>query len=162
MRRLVVVVVGLALFAGCATLTREEIAMRGNLGDQPKLLKWLADERSWVREEAARSLGNNRVVEARELLEARVSDRAEKVWVRSASAGALGKIGDARSLGLLAGIAVQPETPSEVKIAVVQAMCAFPGEEPLSSIAPLAGNEDLLVASIASASLASSCGRVSQ
>lgn len=143
----------------CATLTKEEIAQRANLGDRDKVVKWLGDKRSWVREEAARALGHMRDVQSRDLLEARVSDHQERAWVRAAAAEALGVIGDAASLPLLSGLAVQPDTPPEVKIALVRAMCGFAGDEPLAAIAPLAGNEDLLVSAIASAELASSCGR---
>lgn len=147
---------------GCATLTREEIASRGNLGDRRALVAWLGDERSWVREEAARAMGRSRDRESRELLEARLFDRGEKTWVRSAAAEALGQLGELKTLPLFAGLAVQPDTPPEVKLALIRAMCAFPGDEPLSAIAPLAANEDLLVASLASAQLASSCGKVSR
>ena len=145
-----------SLYATSGCLSSEEIR---STADQQEVLEWLGDERSWVREEAARTLGRARSPLARERLESMLQDRAEKSYVRAACAEALGSIADPQSLPLLSGVVAQPDLPPEVKIASVRALCAFEGPEPLAAIAPLASNEDLLVSAAASAQLASSCGR---
>jgi HEAT repeat protein len=136
----------------CVALTKEEIRSEGAKQNYRALAKWLEDEDSWAREEAARTIGEARWAEGRALLETRLLDSSEKTYVRRAAAEALGALADPASFSVLAGLVERPETPPEVKIALVRAICAYEGPEPIAVIAPLAKNEDLLVAATAQAS----------
>jgi HEAT repeat protein len=151
----------LSMWVGCAHLRPEEVRAAGEARDWGKLLDYLRDERGWVREEAALALGRMRAQEARATLETVLLDRRERSWVRAASATALGEIDNPASIGALTGVALQNETPPEVKIAAIGSLCAFAdaSREPLETIRSLAKDEDLLVAALAEDSVASRCHR---
>ncbi|MBN2499001.1 MAG: HEAT repeat domain-containing protein [Deltaproteobacteria bacterium] len=142
------------LLAACATSLRELRAC----GDQAELAELLRDERSWVREEAALRLGELGGEAPARLLESILQDERERWYVRAAAARALSRIGDARSFGLLSGLAARPELEPEIKIALIEALCACgPEQEALQSIAALAGDQDLLVAALASSRMRVRC-----
>lgn len=138
--------------AGCSTLTKEEIRVAGARLDYRALSGWLEGDASWAREEAARTLGEIAWTDARPALEAHLLDAGEKTYVRRACAEALGAIRAPESFSVLVGLVERPETPPEVKVALVRAICAYDGPEPPAVIAPLTKNEDLLVAATAMAS----------
>jgi HEAT repeat protein len=142
---------------GC--LTSDKIHERSAKNGPREAIALLEDSRSWVREEAVRTLGNMRAVEARPSLEARLGDRREKPYVRSAAAIALGQLGRIESIAVLVGVAGEPATPPDVKLSIIHSLCAVSelGPEPMQAIAPLANDEDLLVAAFAEQSVSTRC-----
>lgn len=140
---------------GCLTVAKIQTE-----SDRDTLIDWLSnDERSWVREEAARVLGLKRYQVARAALEARLVDGKERSYVRAAAAEALGALADPQSLALLTGIALEPSAPPDLKVALVLALCRFESPEAMQTITPLSSNDDLLVSAVAASSVATNCGR---
>ena len=124
----------------------------------PELIEYLSDDRSWVREEAARGLGD-RATGARALERILLEER-ERAWVRAAAAEALGRIGERESIGVLAGVAHAAGVPPEVKLAVIGALCVHRAEpEALQAIEALSSDDDLLVSAAAQKESRSKCAR---
>jgi HEAT repeat protein len=140
--------------ASCAHLTPEDVRALETTRDWGKAIDYLREPRGWVREEAARVLGRMRAAETRATLETVLADRKERSYVRAAAAESLAEIGDRLSIGTLVGVAGQKESPPEVKIAVLGALCAFAGrgEETMHAIAELEKDDDVLVAAYAESS----------
>lgn len=143
---------------GC--LTTDTLRRHGSRGEPDALVAYLDDERSWVREEAARTLGAIRAESAARALEARLLDPRERPWVRGAAAEALGAMESIASIRVIAGVLAEPGTAAELKLAAIRALCALAsaGPEPLQLVTPLAADEDLLVAALAEDSVATKCG----
>lgn len=148
-------ILGLAFLSACggASLGRVRAAQ------EPALREYLSAEESWVREEAVRVLGRHPSEENARLIEARLLDGAEKVWVRAGAADSLGVIRDPASLGVLIGVASSPGVEPELKLALIRALCRFEDPSALQAIAPLTRDEDLLVAAAAEKEVQSRCGR---
>ena len=125
--------------------TIEAVAARG---DDAQLRTWLGDERSWVREEAALAVGRQERRSLSPDVQARLLDRAERAWVRSAAARALGVLGTTDP-ETLAQVALAPGTPAEVKIAVIEALCASHPKQAPTLLASLVGDADVLVSAAA-------------
>lgn len=121
--------------------------------DTDQLREWLTDERSWVREEAALAAGRGGLVELVPDLQARLLDPRERPWVRAAAASGLGALSEDDRAGVdaqtLASVAFRPDTPPEVKIALVDAVCRSDSARGTGLIAGLAKDTDALVAAVA-------------
>lgn len=148
---------------GC--LTPEALRAHGERREGSALLAYLGDERSWVREEAARALGVMKASTARERLESVLRDERERPWVRASAAEALGALGEGSSVEVIGGVIAAPSTAPEVKLAAIRALCRLAAANspadaraPLQAIQPLTADEDVLVAALAEESLASGCG----
>lgn len=172
-----------ALLEGCfatcpAHATRDcleigDIRGAAGRGELARLARWLRDDRSWVREEAARSLGAARVAHTAPALEALSLDEQEKRWVRAAAVEALGEIGAPGSVPVLVGLAERRGLAPEIQLAVIDALCRYvpprgpevrggPGPEELSALQAVAGlrrHEDLLVAAAAEKRARGGCAR---
>jgi HEAT repeat protein len=147
------------LVTGCAA-SLEEIRALPAEGRSDELRPLLNHEHGWVREEAARLLGSSGTQAAASDLESLVADRGERPLVRAAAARALGLLRAPTSLPVLVGVASVPGTPPEVKLALIDALCAFaPKPEALQAIAPLERDEDLLVSVAAAERVQWQCAR---
>lgn len=156
----------LSLTACCSTYATHDCLIPGELdgyaesGEWERLDAYLADERSWVREEAALVLGEHVASHRRASLERVLANREERPWVRAAAADALGRIADPASLPALEGALAERGLPGEVKVAVIMAACRLSDAGPgaAQAITPLTADEDLLVATIAAEHLRLGCG----
>lgn len=120
----------------------------------------LRQDRSWIRRSAAEGLGRCRVEAARGDLEARVSDAAERRWVRAAATRALAELGVGPSLPLLVGLAADATLEPEIQLALVDALLSAASEKPdaCSALSPLSGRDEPLVAARAQLALGQACG----
>lgn len=133
---------------GCASLEPAQIQTAGRMGKRDQLERWLADDRAWVREEAALALALD--PEAGGLLVRVVANGEESSWVRAAAAKSLGIVGSKDTVvPLLLGIAATPNAEPELKLAAIEASCRLGGAEAVAGLAPVARDEDLLVAAAA-------------
>lgn len=140
---------------GC--LRSRTIRAKAALGDIESLRAWLADARSWVREEAALHAGKSRALALQPDVQSKLLDEDERPWVRAAAATALGDLGADPST--LASVALAPSTPSSVKIALVDAICRVAPDQGPSLIAGLLDDTDALVAAAAARRSETRCGR---
>lgn len=141
--------------AACATTTPSEIRRR----ETPRLIADLTAEESWIREEAARALGERQAAESRAALEARVADAAERSWVRAAAADALGALAAPESLAVLIGATAEAGAAPELKLSLIGALCRYATRpEALRAIGELRDDTDLLVSAAAEKRLVTRCG----
>lgn len=162
MRVAVIVLWGLLMGQGCVTLycsryatdgcvELRTIAEAGIRGERAKLQTYLTDPRSWVREEAAKALGQPQFrTEVPDLLRV-LTNPQEKRYVRAAAARSLGRIGDRQVIDALVGVAAEPAAAPELKLAVIEGLCALqsgPGPA-LSAIQSLTRDQDIVVAAVA-------------
>jgi HEAT repeat protein len=124
-----------------------------------ELFKYLADERSWVREEAARALGDIPTDRAARRLETVVVEDSERLYVRAAAADALGRIRNPLSFDVLTGLIATAGLASELKISLIHAICAYSNKEALQAITPLVGDGDIIVSAVAETQVRTKCGR---
>lgn len=170
MHRLAAPMTLLALFApGCAiycpvyaTSGCVEVAKLDGLGAQGRheaLIGYLDDERSWVREEAAKALGRHHVRAAQPALRARLNDGSERRYVRAEAARALGRLG-ARDTTSDLRAAARADAAPELKLAVLEALCTMDpaGPDTQAMVQGLVTDEDVLVASAAKHRQGTGCG----
>lgn len=149
------------MYATSGCLERSDLDTLAARGGHAQLVGYLEDERSWVREEAARAIGEHRVVTGAEALIARLNDDAERRYVRAASARALADLGRTDVVPTLARIAQRPDADPELELAALESMCrlaprAQPTQDALQS---LVEDEDLLVAAAARHLRRGGCGQ---
>jgi HEAT repeat protein len=146
----------MCLLASCAELTAAEIRAESPV----RLRVYLDDDRSWVREEAARALGGSKDAAAARDLERVLVDEREKRWVRAAAAEALGRIADPGSFEAIAAVASSAGTAPEIDLAVIEALCAYRDrEDAMRLLGALTKDPDLLVASLAEKKARTRCAR---
>jgi HEAT repeat protein len=142
---------------GC--LTPRSLETLAGEGRSQDLVEYLHDDRSWVREEAAKALGEMKAKDAEAGLIAVLRSPTERPYVRAASARALGRIGSPSSFPDLSGLVASSASPPELKLALIDALCSYDGQEPLTVLTPLGSDEDILVAAKAEKAVRSKCGR---
>lgn len=138
--------------AGCSALSSVERA--AGKGDAQALLEYLADERSYIREVAARGLGgvgNSAAVTA--LIE-RIESPGEFHFVKAAAVESLGRIGNEAAVPVLENLlATSPE--QEIRFLCVKVLFLFRDRVPgiVGAIDSARRDESLLVRSLAEAIL---------
>lgn len=149
------------MYATSGCLERTDLDRLAQQGDHAALVAYLGDERSWVREEAARAIGEHRVVIGGDPLVARLADTGEKRYVRAAAARALADLGRTDVVPALEAIAERPEEDPELDLAVLDAMCRLAPHDSRtqSTLQRLTEDEDLLVASAARHRQRAGCGQ---
>jgi HEAT repeat protein len=112
-----------------------------------------------VREESAKALGRHRVRAAQPALRARLNDAVEERYVRAEAARALGQLG-ARDTASDLRAAARPDAAPELKLAVLEALCALDpgGPDTQAALQSLADDEDVLVAAAARHRRGAGCG----
>ncbi|MEL7370130.1 MAG: HEAT repeat domain-containing protein [Myxococcota bacterium] len=159
---------GALVLSGCCGISKSGQCLRSSTiqaaaasGDERQLEEWLADPRSWVREEAARAAGEHQRTSLVAEVKARLLDAREKAWVRAASARALGALREGVDPDTLTTVALEPRTPSEVKIALVDALCLLDAETGATAVAGLVSDPDILVSAAAERKVQTRCGTLS-
>jgi HEAT repeat protein len=141
---------------GCVTPSK--MASLAGERQSAELIEYLHDDRSWVREEAARILGESKISAAEPELISLLRSSSERPWVRAAAARALGQLGSRAAFADLSGLAASPSSPPELKLALIDALCAYRADTSLMALAPLGSDEDILVAAKAEKAVRSRCG----
>lgn len=149
-RRLAATAILVAATSACTTVSSINRSI-----DVAGLIDHLGDDRTWVRAEAARRLGDLDARTAVPELEGRLADRDEHAWVRTEAARALRRVGAQPSHGVLVAAARSAATPPSVKLEVIRCLCA---QRDLDNIEPLTNDADILVADAARRSIATGCG----
>lgn len=149
------------LYATSGCLERSDLDALAATGQHEQLIEHVADERSWVREEAARAIGEHRVAAGGQVLIGRLEDPGEKRYVRAAAARALADLGRTDVVPTLARLAARPDTSPEVELAALESMCRLAphAEETKDALHTLSEDEDLLVSAAARFQARGGCGR---
>ena len=132
------------LYATSGCLEVRALDALGARGAHDRLIEYLGDERSWVREESAG---------------ARLADPTERRYVRAEAARALGRLG-AREAAPELSAAARPDAAPELKLAVLEALCGLDprGPDTQAVLQRLADDEDILVAAVARHRRGAGCG----
>jgi HEAT repeat protein len=135
------------------------LAVYASQSRKMELLECLDAEESWVREETARALGPVRSEDVVSRLQAILLDAGERPWVRAAAAESLGKLSRPESFEVMTGVLASPGLDSEAKLALIEGLCAFADRraDAVQAIAPLAADEDLMVAALAEKMVRAQC-----
>ncbi len=139
-----------SLYATSGCLEIADLEELGREGQSVELIEKLSDERSWVREETARILGQRRVKSAIGALSARLTDTEEQPWVRAAAARALADMADPAAGDVVVEVARTVGTPAELDLALIEAVCTTVDRERGQSVLQsYSDHEDALVAAMA-------------
>ena len=119
----------------------------------------MEEDESWVREESALAMAQLGSPTAARKLEAVLGDNSERDYVRAAAARALGKLQDGGSFEVLVGALSSPGSAPELKLALIESLCRFGQQraQAVQAIAPLADDEDIIVAAAAAQRVKSQC-----
>lgn len=119
----------------------------------------MEEEESWVREETALALGQVKSPSAASRLERTLNDNAERDYVRAAAARSLGRLKQASSFPIMVGAIATPGAAPELKLALIESLCRYEQQrvEAVQAIAPLADDEDIIVAAAAALRVKKQC-----
>ena len=155
------VVVGMV---GCCSISSTGRCLRtrtiqgaASNGETDQVRAWLADERSWVREEAALAAGQHGLRTVSSEVEARLLDPSEAPWVRTAAGTALAAMGTDVAADTLISVALVPQTPPSVKIALLRLICRVDPKSGGARVAALTKDPDVLVAAAAQREVQTQC-----
>ncbi len=142
----------IAAATGCSTLDSIDHSTRKR--DTQALLEHLSDERSFVRELAARGLGETGDSRAVPALIGCLEAAGEHHYVKSAAVESLGRIGNEKAVPAIIDL-LASSSHEEIRFLCVQVLYLFRNKDPevVGAIESVARDESLLVRSLAEAVL---------